>query len=101
MTWRAPREAVESKTTSEAIGAAAKYVPAIPVGPPVAELGVNGAGTTFVKSFERPTVATATLGKVAGKAAAKAASAVFSIASVFKLGYDTLAYGAGVISCAK
>jgi hypothetical protein len=60
-------------------------------GAATAELGVNGAGTDFVKAFTRHTVA----GTVLGKFACTALSEFVKVKTV----YDFAIYGAGLVSC--
>lgn len=71
---------------------AARGVGVIPIGPAdIANLGVNGAGTDFVKSWSRPTIAGTIIGKTAG--------ASLSAFTKIKAAYDFPLYGVGIALC--
>jgi len=70
---------------------AVKAVGAIPIGPDIYTLGVNGAGNTFVQD-----VATTPL---AEKALGKAAGALLGTAVDIKLAWDAATYAYGVARC--
>jgi len=70
---------------------AVKAVGAIPVGPDVYKLGVNGAGTTFVEDVVTTPLAEKALGKTAG--------ALLGTAIDIKLAYDLATYAYGVAKC--
>jgi hypothetical protein len=71
---------------------AVRGVGAIPTGgAPTANLGVNGAGSYFVKAWNPPNVAGTVLGKTTG--------ALLSTFTKYKAIYDFSVYGVGLASC--
>ena len=83
----ATADVLQGKLTTTAV----KAVGAIPVGPDLYKLGVNGAGTTFVEDVVTTPLAEKALGKVAG--------ALLGTAVDIKLAWDATTYAYGVAKC--
>jgi hypothetical protein len=85
-------EVFSNPTSTNLAAHAVVWAGAIPTGgAATAELGVNGAGTYFVKAFSTPTVASTVVGRVAGAVLSKAVAA--------KAVYDFATYGIGLATC--
>lgn len=78
---------LQGKLTSTAVGA----VGSIPIGPDVYKLGVNGAGTEFVKDVVTTPLAEKALGQVAG--------ALLGTVVDVKLAWDAVTYAYGLVKC--
>ena len=78
---------LQGKLTTTAV----KAVGAIPIGPDIYTLGVNGAGTTFVEDVVTTPLAEKALGQAAG--------ALLGTAVDIKLAWDAATYAYGVAKC--
>jgi hypothetical protein len=78
-------QAAASVSQGKLTSTTAKAVGAIPVGPDVYKLGINGAGTTYVEDVVTTPLAEKALGKAAG--------AALGTAIDIKLAWDAATYG--------
>lgn len=83
--------ALTSISQGKLTSTAGKAIGAIPVGPEIYKLGVNGAGTTFVKDVVKTPLAEKALGAVAGT--------IFSTVLDIKLAWDGATYAYGLVKC--
>ncbi|MGJ5820985.1 RHS repeat-associated core domain-containing protein, partial [Paludibaculum fermentans] len=85
-------EVFSNPSSRNVFASAARGVGAIPIrGSATAELGVNSAGSYFVRTWNQPSVASSIVGRTAG--------GILNTFSKAKALYDVSVYGVGLIAC--